>query len=68
MLMGINILPIIKYTVAVMILVCIVLAPAYLAAINERDKLDKMRVRCGVLLFGWSVVGWMYALFRAARK
>lgn len=66
--MGINILAIIKYTVAITILVCIVLAPTYLAAVNEREKIDRMRIRCGVLLFGWSIVGWIYSLIVSAKK
>ena len=66
--MGINVLAIIKYAVAIFLVVCIVLAPAYLAAANGRDKYDKMRVKSGVYLFCWSIVGWFVALFLASKK
>ena len=68
MLMGINILALIKYTIAILVIACILLTPAYLAAANDRQKLDKMRTRCGVLLFGWSFIGWFIALFISAKK
>jgi hypothetical protein len=68
MLIGINFLAVIKYAIAVSILIAIALTPAYLAAMNDREKLDKMRVRCGVMLFGWSVVGWLVALIIASKK
>jgi len=68
MLMGINIIAILKYALAICILVCIVIAPAYLAAANGRDKYDKMLTRCGSLLFSWSFVGWIVALFIASKK
>jgi len=68
MFMGINILTIVKYAVAIFILICIFLAPAYLAAINNREKYDKMRIRCGMFLFSWSFVGWLFALFLSSKK
>ena len=68
MLLGIDLLMIVKYAIAITVFVCIVLAPAYLAAVNEREKYDKMRVRCGVLLFGWSILGWIFSLFLATKK
>ena len=68
MLMGINLLAIIKYAIAISILIAIALTPAYLAAMNDREKLDKMRVRCGSMLFGWSIIGWLVALIVASKK
>lgn len=68
MLMGINILMLVKYTVAILLFLCVLLAPAYLAVVNDRDKLDRMRIRCGSLLFGWSFIGWFYALFISSKK
>ena len=68
MLIGINVLMIIKYMVATLLFVCILLAPAYLAVVNDRNKLDRMRIRCGSILFGWSFIGWFYALFVSSKK
>jgi hypothetical protein len=68
MSLDINVLSIVKHVVAVIVLVCIILAPAYLAAMNERDKYEKLRIRCSLLLFGWLFIGWLVALFFASRK
>lgn len=68
MLYGINILLIIKYIALVCIFVCIVLAPVYLAVANGCSKYDSMRTRCGSWLFGWSFIGWLFALFVSTKK
>ncbi len=63
-----DVLLVLKYVAIVTIFVCIVLTPAYLASANNRSKFDKMRVRTGSILFGWSFVGWLFALFISAKK
>ena len=63
-----GILWIAKRIVIVGVLICIILTPAYLAAFNGRDKTDAMRGRFGSWVFGWSVIGWLFALFIAAKK
>jgi hypothetical protein len=68
MLYGVNVVLILKYIVLVGIFVCLVLAPAYLACVNNSAKYDRMRVRVGSWLFGWSFVGWIFALFVSAKK
>jgi hypothetical protein len=51
-----------------MIFVGILLTPAYLAAANDRSKYDVMRTRMGSWMFGWSFIGWFFALFIASKK
>ena len=63
-----NILLVLKYIALVTILLCIVLAPAYLAFVNNRSKYDQMRTRMGSLMFGWSFIGWLFVLFISAKK
>ena len=63
-----DILLIMKYIVAIAIFVCIVLTPAYWAAANDKSKYDRMRTRMGSLMFGWSFIGWIFALFISAKK
>ncbi len=63
-----DILLIMKYIVAIAIFACIVLTPAYLAAANDKSKYDHMRTRMGSLMFGWSFIGWIFALFISAKK
>lgn len=57
-----------KYVVAIAVVICIVLAPAYLATANGRSKYDTMRTRMGSWMFGWSFIGWLFALFISAKK
>ena len=59
---------IVKYIVAAILLVCIMMAPAYLAAQNKKDKFVSMRIRVASWLFGWTGVGWLIALFWAIKK
>ena len=68
MFYGTNVLLIIKYIAVVSIFICLILAPAYLACINKSSKYDTMRVRIGSWLFGWSFIGWLFALFVSAKK
>ena len=68
MFMGINILLIIKYMVSIMLFIGILLTPAYLAAANDKSKYDRMRARMGSWFFGWSFLGWLFALFVASKK
>ena len=63
-----NILTVIKSVCTIVILICIILTPAYLACANNRSKYDRMRIRCGSWMFGWSFVGWLFALFISAKK
>ena len=69
MIMHMNdILPILKYIVVICIFVAIILTPAYLACANESKPYDRMRTRCGSWLFGWSFIGWIFALFVSVKK
>ena len=65
---GINILLILKYAAVIFIFVCLIMTPAYLAIINDSSKYDRMRVRVGSWMFGWTFVGWLFALFVSAKK
>ncbi len=59
---------IIKYIVATVALVVIILAPSYLAAKNDKGKIDAMRIRVASWVFGWTGIGWLLALFWAVKK
>jgi hypothetical protein len=67
-LLGINILLILKYALCVAIMVGIILAPAWLARVNGKGKYDMLLVRISSWLFGWTGIGWLYALFLSVRK
>lgn len=58
----------IKYVASIAIVLAIVLAPAWLARQNSRDKNDMILVRLGSWLFLWTGVGWLWALFWSAKK
>ena len=59
---------IIKYIAATSIFVGIVCAPAWIARQSDKGKQDMFIVRTGSWLFGWSIIGWFYALFIGAKK
>jgi len=59
---------IIKYVAATIVLVSIILAPAYLAAKNGKGKIDAMRIRVASWVFGWTGIAWLLALFWAVKK
>lgn len=65
---GVNILLVLKYAVAVFVLICLIMAPAYLAIVNDSSKYDRMRVRVGSWMFGWTFIGWLFALFVSTKK
>ncbi|MBR5903941.1 MAG: superinfection immunity protein [Alphaproteobacteria bacterium] len=68
MVFNINFSLILQYAVMVGILVVIFLTPSFLAAENGKSKYDNMRVRVGSWLFGWSFIGWIFALFISSKK
>ena len=59
---------IIKYVAATIVLVSIILAPAYLAAQTKKGKADAMRIRVASWVFGWTGIGWLLALIWAIKK
>jgi hypothetical protein len=68
MLFEINFLLILKYAVCTAVLTGIVLAPAYLAGVNGKDKHAVLLIRAASWLLGWTVVGWLWALYYSVRK
>ncbi len=57
-----------KYLACILILAAIVLLPAWVARQTGKEKLDMVIIRISSWLFGWTGVGWLYALYLAARK
>ena len=58
-----DILLVIKYALAICIVVVIVLAPAWLARQTGKSKQDMILVRLASWLFGWTGIGWLWSLF-----
>lgn len=63
-----NILLITKYIAAFAIVAVIILAPAWIARQTAKGKQDMILVRLGSWIFGWSGIGWLWALFWATKK
>lgn len=57
-----------KYAVGIIIVIGIILAPAWLARQTGKGKVPMMTVRLASWIFGWSIIGWLYALFCASKK
>lgn len=65
---GVNILLVLKYAVAIFVFICLIMTPVYLSVVNDSSKYDRMRVRAGSWFFGWTFVGWLFALFVSTKK
>ncbi|MBD5391479.1 hypothetical protein HDR66_01585 [bacterium] len=63
-----DVLPYVKYATAAAVLVVIILAPAWLARQTKKGAYDMVKIRCASWLFGWTGVGWLWALWWAVRK
>ena len=59
---------VLKYAACAVILLTLILFPAWLARQNGKGKPDMHAVRLGSWIFGWSIIGWIWALFWATRK
>lgn len=66
--MGTDILLAIKYAICIIIVFAIIMAPAWIARQNGKGKPKMHAVRLGSWIFGWSIIGWLWALFWATRK
>ncbi len=59
---------VIKYIISILIISIIVLAPAWLARQNKRSKQDNILIRLASWIFGWTGIGWLWALFWSVKK
>ncbi|MBQ8042076.1 MAG: superinfection immunity protein [Alphaproteobacteria bacterium] len=57
-----------KYAICVLLLIGVILAPSWIARQNGKGKPHMQAVRLGSWVFGWSIVGWLWALYWAVRK
>ena len=58
----------IKYTCAILVLLGIILAPAWVARQNGHGKPRMQAVRISSWVFGWSIIAWLWSLFQATKK
>jgi len=63
-----NAIIVFKYLVCIALVVGILLAPSWLARKGGKDKYNMLIIRISSWLFGWTGVGWLYALWLAVRK
>ena len=57
-----------KYALCAIILIIIILAPAWIARQNGKGKPDMHAVRLASWIFGWSIIAYIWSLFWATRK
>ncbi|MBR5153335.1 MAG: hypothetical protein IKW57_00880 [Alphaproteobacteria bacterium] len=58
----------IKYVIGTLLVLVVILAPAWLARQNGRGKPDMHAVRLASWVFGWSIISWLWSLFWATKK
>ena len=63
-----DILTVLKYALAIMLTLAIVLAPAWLARQTGKSKQDMILVRLASWIFLWTGIGWLWSLFWSAKK
>lgn len=68
MILGFDILLIIEYAIGILIVAGIIMAPAWVARQNGKGKPDMYAVRLASWVFGWSIIGWIWALYWATKK
>ena len=68
MVFGVNVFLVLRYIIAGLLVICIFFAPSYLGAANDKKKHELVEIRGLSWLFGYSIVGWLAALFIASRK
>jgi hypothetical protein len=59
---------ILKYALCAAILAGVYMAPAWLARQNGKNGYNMLLVRVSGWFFGWTGVGWLWALYLAVRK
>ena len=57
-----------KYIIGTLLVLGVILAPAWLARQNGRGKPDMHAVRLASWVFGWSIISWLWSLFWATKK
>lgn len=62
------VLLVVKYAICVLLLLGVILAPSWIARQNGKGKPQMQAIRLGSWVFGWSIVGWFWALYWAVRK
>ena len=65
---NINIILTIKYIISLGLFLTIFLTPAYLARANGKDAYNMLIIRTSSWLFGWTGIGWLFALYWAVKK
>jgi hypothetical protein len=57
-----------KYALAIVVIMTIALAPAWISRQTKKNKTASAMVRIYSWLFGWTGIGWLYGLYLASKK
>ena len=57
-----------KYALATIIVTTIILAPAWLGRQTKKNNATTVRIRIYSWLLGWTIIGWLIALYIAVKK
>ncbi|MBR4506937.1 MAG: superinfection immunity protein [Alphaproteobacteria bacterium] len=57
-----------KYALALVVVIAIILAPAWIGVQTKKNKTDCALIRIYSWLLGWTGIGWLYALYIATKK
>lgn len=52
----------------VALVLLILITPSYIAYKNELSRTDVVIVRCSSIIFGWTIIGYLFALIYSIKK
>ena len=52
----------------VVLVLLILITPSYIAYKNELSRTDVVIVRCSSIIFGWTIIGYLFALIYSIKK
>ena len=59
---------ILRIGICAAIVIGVMMTPAYLARVTEKKPTDMVMIRIASWFFGWTGVGWLWALYWAIKK
>lgn len=68
MTIPVEMLTFIKYLLGLIIVVAVLLTPAWLACQTSKSKQDTILVRLASWIFVWTGIGWLWSLFWSSKK
>ncbi len=57
-----------KYLISFILIFIIIMLPAWLARQTKKTNYEMLKIRLASWIFGWTIIGWLWALFYSIKK